>query len=152
MSLTDEQRKTAHAVLRWIEVAQAAGHFRDRLPDRADADHSALLARLLAGKLWLPHPPPCAYANPWYAAVEEQRVGAGKEGRYSTWAPSFSADHQHVVIHQAAYAVMGPHAAGGWVIRDANRETPYRWRLYREEPVGDLVPASWWMTLTEGRP
>lgn len=60
------------AFIEWVETARAAGYEPIARWDNflAEVDHSALLQRLLQGKLPLPVPPPKRHAYPDYEAVE----------------------------------------------------------------------------------
>jgi len=56
-----------HCVGRWLDIG---GNTRSS----ADADHSALLYRLLSGKNALPKPPPLRMSSPWYELAEGQKI------------------------------------------------------------------------------
>ncbi len=71
-----------HACLEYVRVARREGYTErlgcpDGVPTDIDAQHSALLPRLLSGKKPLPEPPPLRHSYPDYAAVEEARHDAG---------------------------------------------------------------------------
>src|SRR3972149_6432847 len=75
-SLTSDQIAAA-AVARWLRtMAQGERGVGEAALVRlaADADHSALLRRLLAGKLPAASPPPLAHSSPWYDVVERDAV------------------------------------------------------------------------------
>lgn len=86
---------------RWLEIREAHGidlRRRDNL--YVDADHSALLHRLLEGKEPFEEPPPCAYSYPWYELLEN-----GKASAIEVY-PSFGST-THLAIEQN----------GSWVIQ-----------------------------------
>ena len=75
-----ETRRVVLAVLRWERLREV--HLQDHLsqiPTDADADHSALLARLLAGEEPFLVPPPTSHSYPWYELVENGWAIAGCE-------------------------------------------------------------------------
>jgi hypothetical protein len=73
MALPDpETRRVVLTVLRWQRLRET--HLPDhlpRVPTDADADHSALLERLLSGSEPFANPPPTAYSYPWYSLIED---------------------------------------------------------------------------------
>lgn len=75
-----ETVRIVRAVLRWqrLRAPHLLPHL-SRIPSDADADHSALLQRLLAGHEPFPTPPPTAYSYPWYSLVEKGWAIAGCE-------------------------------------------------------------------------
>ena len=54
------------AVSRWLRIRAETGYAAQHPANSAEADHSALLGRLLEGKEPLAFAPPTAYAYPWY--------------------------------------------------------------------------------------
>lgn len=62
-----EARPIVMAAVRWCRILAENGR---GWPTEDDAEHSALLRRLLAGKDALPEPPPLANRYPWYALVD----------------------------------------------------------------------------------
>lgn len=104
------------AVGLWLELRQTDW---PGAPTRADAEHSALLTRLLSGKKALPKPPPLAFAYPWYDIVE-----TGKAAVTAFWV-----DSKKLTINQNL----------GWAVTSGSREdneiwlehpgAPGRWRL-----------------------
>lgn len=112
-----QARPIVLATLRWCQVLSANGR---GIPSADDAEHSALLRRLLAGKEPLPDPPPLADRYPWYALVD-----AGTDTATDVW----DAGDGHLVIRQSR-----------WKIIDRG-ETWWRvqWRgegpVYRVEPT-----------------
>lgn len=73
-----EQRRVAYAVLRWIRIARHENPeifktptHRHDVPTYADADHSSLLARLVAGEEPFAQPPPLSHAYPDTREAEE---------------------------------------------------------------------------------
>lgn len=67
--LSSYDKKLITDVVTWIRTMSAAGH-HGQWPSAADIDHSALLARIRAGKRPLDEPPPKSFSYPWYALME----------------------------------------------------------------------------------
>jgi hypothetical protein len=68
MELNREQADFAkHCVSRWISIYNKN---HSKLPNEHDADHSALLLRLLSGKEPLDKPPPLRHSYPAYDLAE----------------------------------------------------------------------------------
>ena len=65
------QDPSIEAFFQWLKICEAHGYdLGDRRFLKVQADHSALLARLLEGKEPLHEPPPRAFGYPWYDLVE----------------------------------------------------------------------------------
>jgi len=71
-NVTARTNEAIQAFLRWLEIREAWGApFPKYLGQlRADADHSALLQRLLEGKDPFPEPPPRSHSYPNYNLLE----------------------------------------------------------------------------------
>ena len=82
--MDDEKLKLIDATARWVFLKLE--HEKDATPEKilatlyADAWHSSLLQRLLAGKEPLPVPPPTAYSYPWYSLIEEGEATLHESG------------------------------------------------------------------------
>jgi len=75
-----EVRRAVLAVLRWqrLRSPHLASH-QPAIPTDADADHSALLERLLGGQEPFAAPPPTSHSYPWYDLIEKGWALAGCE-------------------------------------------------------------------------
>jgi len=132
-SLTSDQIAAAvAAVARWLRTrAQAERGVGEAALVRlaADADHSALLRRLLAGKLPAASPPPLAHSSPWYDVVERDAV----EVLYDDVWVDRAGEAARVVINQHAGWELLEHALDGqghivWA-RVRHPGWPWTWRL-----------------------
>jgi hypothetical protein len=152
MAMTDfDDLLVAELTVRWIKTVRAAGPgvvMVSWLPSENEIKKSALLARLLAGKNPLPYPPPCAYSYPWYAIVEdiEPTIIKIKSG-LEIW---FHSDGLFVNINQNKYSIIEKFADKIMVIRDDQKETPYRFLLwwedrYSPEHTKNNTSGSFWM-------
>jgi len=132
-SLTSDQIAAAvAAVARWLRTrAQAERGVGEAALVRlaADADHSALLRRLLAGKLPAASPPPLAHSDPWYEVVERDAVEVLHD---DVWVDG-SGGAARIVINQHAGWDLLDHAldAQGRVVSARVRHPgwPWTWRL-----------------------
>ena len=63
---------SAQCIIDWLKIREQEGHpFPTDVSDFAvQMDHSALLRRLMEGKLALPDAPPLSFSNPWYDLAE----------------------------------------------------------------------------------
>lgn len=112
ITFTQEEADTlVTAVCTWLECRTYEYALMDRAPEDTwpkswqsffvDADHSALLARLLEGKQPLPHPPPKFYSRPFYALFDETVVSL------SALSVSFpEKDPEAVTVGQARYRIV----------------------------------------------
>jgi hypothetical protein len=133
MAMTDfDDLLVAQLTVRWIKTVRETGTGIRRdtwLPSEVDVKKSALLARILSGIDPLPFPPPLAYAYPWYAIVEDVEPTIIKSG-LEIW---FHSDGRCVNINQNKYRIVEKFADKIMVIRDDQKETPYRFLLWWED-------------------
>jgi hypothetical protein len=121
--IADEQIATARAVVLWIRTVRDAGGFGygpGWLPSEPDFTKSALFERIRSGKAPLEHPPPLGYACPWYALIED----AGPH-----YAFDVSVSGGDFIALQNRYTVV-ERRGEAYVIKDARRETPYRFKAW----------------------
>lgn len=153
--MTDEQRRTVLAVAEWLRVrAEARGDKAGRLLAASlevNADHSALLERLLEGRQPLPEPPPRAYSYPWYSLIEDGQGYAMEVWRRDdidaiVGMPS-------VVVEQSRWDLVSENGAEDWTIRWPG--TSYTYRV-RRNPDGcpdnqhTPYPAANWLLTKDG--
>lgn len=82
--MTAEELRFGEAVLRWVRICMENEYpAPGQLPSDADLWHSALLRRLLDGKMPLSTPPPLWNSYPWYELVEEGHAAIPGEVRES---------------------------------------------------------------------
>lgn len=92
--------KDIDCLFRWLQIREQYGYEfpQDYCKLRIDADHSALLDRLLQGKEPLPEPPPRAFSYPWYELIEN-----GFAYPYEVWEPTNRLhDYPTLVIDQSS--------------------------------------------------
>ena len=90
--------KLFSAILMWIKTARDSYGNPTWLPTPADYQHSALLTRILRGKLPLPFAPPRAFSYPWYALYDNQ----GDVEVIDVW---FRDDEKQIVLEQLIWYV-----------------------------------------------
>ena len=127
-------RPVVLATIRWCRLLSENGR---GLPSDDDADHSALLRRLLEGKQPLQEPPPLANKYPWYALVDH-----GTDESSDVW----DAGDGHLVINQSRWKIV-ERGDTWWRVRWQDQGPVYRvqtdptgkrasdkpvWRLTRE--------------------
>lgn len=80
----EEIAQLKRSVAQWIDLATAANLKRGMMGGvtSADAEHSALLERLLSGREALPQPPPRRYSYPWYDLIDMGEGQAWEVGEY----------------------------------------------------------------------
>jgi hypothetical protein len=138
--INDEQAEDLNRV--WSEGVQRAlhewldirGREQQEVPTtwrqlQADVAHSALLARLLAGKAPLPQAPPRSYSYPWYSLIEN-----GGEGDCEVYMNGAAAETVHgavVTINQSHWELVAC-SANVWIVRHPG--APGAWRLWQNEP------------------
>ena len=150
---TAEQMAACQAMRRWLEIRRKWRPEWPEVPSEADVAKSALLRRLLRGLEPLDHPPPTALSYPFHALVDQpgpHAVTWGAEG------PAFFEREMRVmgtpgrarpkaaaevVVLQHRYAVVVRLGDDDYVVRDAARETPYRFRLWRDPDHAGPAPA-----------
>ncbi len=69
----DDANNFIQATFKWLQLRAYHGCDTEVSPTRfrVDAQHSALLERLLEGKDPLPEPPPKSFGYPWYHLIED---------------------------------------------------------------------------------
>lgn len=137
--MTPEERRIVYATLRWVAICQQSGRLADRnltVPTNADADHSALLARLLAGRPALGDPPPLSFSAPWYALIEEGRAAnvCVERGNYHDFFPGC------LLINQTPWRIVSQSGPDEYIVRHAAADDAYR--LWRPAQPG-VIPAHW---------
>jgi hypothetical protein len=88
--MEDEQR-LREIITTWLMVG-----YPDQAPSPADAMHSALLGRLIAGQKPLPYRPPRSYSYPWYQLCDEGHVDGVEVDFFS---------QQEVAINQSIWNI-----------------------------------------------
>lgn len=81
--MTDEEsRRVVECVSQWMRIYHKN---KGKYPNDMDADHSALLRRLLSGEKPLPNPPPLRYSYPDYKLAEGEEVHVGEILEWTGW-------------------------------------------------------------------
>lgn len=156
-SLTYEQKLLAiEAFSRWLEIyaqhsEKAPIGEEAAFQIRIDADHSALLFRLLSGKEPLPVPPPTYMSRPWHSLIE---TGEGQpfevwdvadyQALGDLWKDDFPGCIGTLFIGQSPWGieervepkkewiVFHPGAPGRWRVWDTgSTEFGQRWKIAR---------------------
>jgi hypothetical protein len=127
MTMTPEEKRVAHAVVRWLQIKLQFEERYDPLrgPTLADVDHSSLLQRLLDGKEPLPVPPPKQYSYPAYHLVEED----GPQYVYEVW---FN-DPGQVVIEQSPWQIVEKLSEEDYIVQWGQFDQ--RYRLHKKDNV-----------------
>jgi hypothetical protein len=120
-------------VARWLEIG-----YPNEAPTPADAWHSALLGRLLAGKDPLPEPPPLAFSYPWYGLIENGRAeGYFDLHVYPEGVPIYSDNKPSVMICQSRWVIEQALSHGEYIV--VYEHTGLRCRLSANGKDGVLV-------------
>lgn len=158
-STTAEQLELARGVVLWIETARAAGYGGSNwLPSDADIYKSALFERIRSGKRPLDEPPPRGFSCPWYALVEDR--GPHYVGD-DVWNGPMAGIHleKTMFVFQHPYAIVEERGEHDMVVRDATRDTSYRFLLWFDPTwvapcnMAQRAPGGWFiqnLALTQG--
>lgn len=142
--------------LRWLEIRERYGQDVGSAGQLyADADHSALLARLRAGKEPFPEPPPLAMSYPWYALLENGRGEAFrvKEVEYENWI----IPKDHLIIDQTGWKIIERLEPEVWIVAyyvpdveaiEKLRRTPGEWK--KGGPLPKKISDSRWKVYSPG--
>ena len=145
--MEDQQRKTLRAVYDWLRIREEHGN---PVPTEArsffvEAEHSALLQRLLNGQRPLPEPPPKNMSYPWYHLIE-----MGQGTAFEVWEPN-GQDHVGMLcIDQCFWHVVQKIGPSEWIVAYEftaldmeSRTTAYvqkrsesQWRVYADGEAG----------------
>lgn len=146
LSLTIEQ---AHNAFReWLRIRAASGYAGQYPATDVEADHSALLNRLLRGRKALPTPPPLAYAYPWYELFDQPYV-EWSDWNHSDpyipqppWSAMPSPSPAAVIhIHQAPWQIVRRDGPAFIVTHERTPEVYWRlWPVPYRQKDGTMVP------------
>lgn len=146
--------KEIDTFFRWLQIREDHGYPRltTLAQLRADADHSSLLKRLLAGEEPLPEPPPLAFSYPWCELIEK-----GQERPFEVYESGFDPDI--LIVDQGAWVILDRPGDRSWIVtykvpdverirRASDREftnikvgpeylklSESRWRVYSTTPA-----------------
>jgi len=142
--------------LRWLEIRERHGQdVGSAMQLYADADHSALLSRLRAGKEPFDEPPPLAMSYPWYELLEKGRADAFsvQEVEYENWI----IPKGHLIIDQHGWKIIEKLEPEVWIVTyyipdvkkiEELRRTPGAWN--RDVKLPKTLSASRWKVYSPG--
>lgn len=139
--------------LRWLKIREENGYPLGTVQQlMIDADHSALLPRILRGDTIFPEPPPRSFSYPWYGLM-----ASGREPAFEvSHGPDLLAGPDCLIVNQSVWDILERLGDESFIAtyritdnfrhsKSVTRNASTKWKVYAE---GEGDAKTWWVERT----